>query len=326
MDPLTSHEYDPILGKFTYTANTYYRMRQEGWATTFIGKHNTIGVKDVERNVLPKIAIWGDSDVAAFPVPDKNKMGKQVTDMFSQNGRQILGFAIAHSENSMADYIVDLRKYESIIPNIVSHYIVLSDVKDDTLPNRNTDTTRSRFVYDDAFKIVGSDCRPPHQQIYYQLSKYNLRMLSYFFGKVSRYKVKFPWNHQENSDSSRRAEEKSYDKLEAWEFVLSELRRQSDRPITILYCPYRPQILGRKVSFEDPQRDYKRGFADMCQRHNIGFVDLSERFNDFFLRTKKFPRGFANTFPGQGHLNSHGHRLVAEAIFSNEVNRNLPNQ
>ena len=67
MDSLASHEYDPALGKFMYTANTYHRMRQEGWATTFIGKYNTFAIKDIDKNKLPKIAIWGDSEVDSLP-------------------------------------------------------------------------------------------------------------------------------------------------------------------------------------------------------------------------------------------------------------------
>lgn len=318
MNPLVSREYDPAIGKFTYTANTYYRMRQEGWATTFIGKHNTIGVKDIERNELPKIAVWGDSDVVAFSVPDASKMSQLVSEIYSQKGRKVLGFSIAHSQNSLADYIVDLRKYELLIPDIVSHYIVLSDLKDDTLPNRNTDTERSKFLYNYGFRIVESECRPPHQQVYYQLSKYNLRMVSYFFGKVSGYQVQLPWSRREAANTDKQTEEPLYDKIEAWEFILGELRKQSSKPITFLYCPYRPEIRRGRVSFEDPEKD-KMIFAGICKRYNITFIDLTERFNNFFLQTKKFPRGFANSFPGRGHLNAHGHRLVAEAIFSNEL-------
>ena len=97
----------------------------------------------------------------------------------------------------------------------------------------------------------------------------------------------------------------------------------SNRASPLLFCiaPTDQQFGEERLSFEDPRREDKMIFAGICQRHNITFIDLTERFNDFFLKTKKFPRGFANTFPGRGHLNAHGHRLVAEAIFSNELSR-----
>ena len=319
MDSVPSHVYDPALGKFTRSPNTYIRWRQEGWATTFVGKYNALAIKDIDKNRLPKIAIWGDSVVEALQVPDKNKMAQQLSDMFAQTGHLVLGFAIAHSENSLADYIVDLRKYEALIPKIASHYIVMCDLKDDTLPNRNIRTGRSEFVYDNGFRLIESENRVRYQHLYNQLGKYNLRMASYFFGKVTRYQVRLPWNRQKTVNTNKSIKEPAYNKLEAWDFILGELRKQSSKHITFLYIPYRPAILGGKVSFEDPQREDKELFAGLCRRHKIGFIDLAERFNDFFRMTNKFPTGFANTFPGRGHLNVDGHRIVAEAIFSNEL-------
>jgi hypothetical protein len=325
MDSVPSHEYDPAISKFARTPNTYIRWRAEGWATTFVGKHNTIAIRNIEKNELPKIAIWGDSVAEALQVRDESKMAQQLSEMFAQSGQKKLGFAIAHSENSLADYIVDLRKYELLIPNIVSHYIVLCDLRDDTLPNRKERTGRSEFVYDGSFRIVESENRGRYRYYYYQLSKYNLRMISYFVGKVCRYQVRLPWSRQKTVNTNKSVKESYYDKVEAWDFILGELRKQSNKSITVLYIPYRPAIVGGKISFEDPQEDDKEIFASICQRNNIGFIDLSERFNDFFRITHKFPTGFANTFPGRGHLNVHGHRIAAKIIFSNELSRNSIN-
>lgn len=322
MDSVPSHTYDPVFGKFMRTPNTNIRWRQEGWATTFVGKHNILAIKDIDKNRLPKIAIWGDSVVEALQVPDQAKMAQQLSRMFEHLGKQVLGFAIAHSENSLADYIVDLKEYESLIPNILSHYIVLCNLRDDTLPNRNERTGRSEFVYDGSFRIVESENRGRHQHFYNLLSKYNMRMASYFFGKVTRYRVQLPWNRRGDVKGDKPLEELSYNKLESWDFILGELRKQSSKRITVLYIPYRPAIVGGGLSFEDPQQEDKEMFANICRRHNIGFIDISEKFNNFFRSTNKFPTGFANTFPGRGHLNVDGHRLVAEAIFLNELSRN----
>ena len=327
MDSVPSHTFDPMLSKFTRTPNTCIRWRAEGWANTFVGKHNTIAIKDIEKNELTKIAIWGDSVVEALHVSDESKMAQQLSKMFERTGQRVLGFAIAHSENSLADYIVDLQKYESLIPNVKSHYIVLCNLKDDTLPNRRERTGRSEFVYDGSFRIVESENRRPYQQYYNQLSKYNLRLVSYSFGKVSKYQAQLPWSPRKTVDPGKSInDEPPYVKIDAWEFILNELRRRSSKPITVLYIPYRPAIVSGKISFKDPQKNDKEIFASVCRRHNIGFIDLSDRFNDFFRNTNKFPTGFTNTFPGRGHLNVHGHRIVAEAIFSHEMKRNSLNQ
>jgi lysophospholipase L1-like esterase len=329
MDPLVPVEYDPALGKFMYTPNTYIRWRQEGWATTFVGKHNTYGIRDIDKNELSKIVIWGDSAVEAFQVPDASKMSQQVSEMFYRTGHEFLGLGIAQSANSLADYIVDLREYESLIPNILSHYIVLSNLKDDTLPNRNTHTNRSKFLYNNNFSIVESKNIGSYQKVYNQLSKYKLRMISYFFGKVSRYRVQLPWNSTKAFEIDAQAEEKlSYNKLEAWEFIFGELRKQSNKPITLVYTPKTPTIRNGKIILKESSEIEKDKLiiARICRRHNIDFIDLTENFNGYFLKTLKFPRGFANTFPGRGHFNVDGHRIVAEAIFSHELSRDADNR
>lgn len=325
MDRLIPHEYDPALRKFMYAPNTYGRARQEGWATTFVGKHNTFAIRDIDKNKLPKVAIWGDSMVEGLQVPDGNKMAQQVSAMFARTGRQFLGVGIAHSSNNLVDYIVDLQEYELLIPSIVSHYIVFNNVEDDTLPDRNTDTERSRFVYDGGFRLVESDNKRKHQEMHDLLGRFNLRMVSNFIGKVSRYRVQLPWKHREAvAKIAKQAEVLPYNKLDAWEFIFGELRKQTTKPITLVYAPALPHIRRGTIHRKDsPERERDlMTIAEFCRRHSIDFIDLTENFNDFSLKTMKFPRGFANTFPGRGHFNVDGHRIVAQAIFLHELRRN----
>ena len=237
-----------------------------------------------------------------------------------------LGVGIAHSANNLVDYIVDLREYELLIPNIISHYIVFSNVEDDTLPDRNTSTERSRFWYKDGFMLFESDNKRPHQEIHDLLGRLNLRMVSYVIGKVSRYRVQLPWEHREaTANNNKQAEEQPYNKLDAWDFIFGELRKQTTKPITLVYAPALPHIRGGAIHLKESSKREKDliAIAEICRRHNIDFIDLTQKFNDFFLKTMKFPRGFPNTFPGRGHFNAHGHRIVAEAIFSHELKRNL---
>ena len=323
MDSLYSHEYDPALGKFAYTANTVYRKRQEGWANTFIGKYNTFAIKAIDKNELTKIAIWGDSEVEAFQVPDSSKMAQQVSEMFAKTKSGFLGIAIAHSGNSLADYVMDLNRYEALIPNIASHYIVICDLND-TLPVARTD--RCRFEYNKGFRLVDSECKPPHHSILYQLSKYNLRIISYLYGKVSKYQIQLPWSRQKVSNNDKLAEEQPYNKVEAWDFVLCELRKQTNKPITFLYCPSVPTVKSGKIVLKDSSEQDKMIFVKICRKQNLAFIDLTDRFLDFYIKNNAFPRGFANSMPGKGHLNVYGHQLVAEAIFSNELSLDLANR
>ena len=52
----------------------------------------------------------------------------------------------------------------------------------------------------------------------------------------------------------------------------------------------------------------------LCRENGFGFVSLEDSFNNYWNQNGKLPRGFPTSRPGQGHYNSEGHRLVAEAV------------
>lgn len=56
-------------------------------------------------------------------------------------------------------------------------------------------------------------------------------------------------------------------------------------------------------------------FRDSCIKHNILFVDMRNPFINLYLESNQFPHGFSNTRVGTGHLNKHGHRVIAQTIF-----------
>lgn len=55
-------------------------------------------------------------------------------------------------------------------------------------------------------------------------------------------------------------------------------------------------------------------FAAYCEEANIAFLDMAERFIAEYNRDYILPHGFVNTSVGQGHLNKHGHRMIAEEL------------
>lgn len=186
MDSLYSHVYEPSLKKYVYAPNTAYLKRQEGWATTFIGMYNTYAIPSIEANMSAKVAIWGDSEVEAFQTPDDDKMAQQATNVFRARGVNLLAFAVGHSNNSFADYYFDIPKYEQVIPNISSHYIIMCSIGD-ALPISGISTTTDATTKNDGgraryysnknnFVLKDSDCRPAQQTILYYLAKYKLRI------------------------------------------------------------------------------------------------------------------------------------------------------
>lgn len=56
-------------------------------------------------------------------------------------------------------------------------------------------------------------------------------------------------------------------------------------------------------------------FARCCTENKICFIDLTEAYLKGYHEQHKLPYGFANTSPGNGHMNSWGHALFAQAVF-----------
>jgi hypothetical protein len=56
-------------------------------------------------------------------------------------------------------------------------------------------------------------------------------------------------------------------------------------------------------------------FADICWPNNIKLIGIGGVWESFYNTSHTVPYGFANTAPGQGHLNEDGHRLMADLIY-----------
>lgn len=60
----------------------------------------------------------------------------------------------------------------------------------------------------------------------------------------------------------------------------------------------------------------REAFSRLCAENGLVFLDLSERFLAAPELDGQLPFGFANTTPGEGHINRLGHRLFAEAVYA----------
>lgn len=56
-------------------------------------------------------------------------------------------------------------------------------------------------------------------------------------------------------------------------------------------------------------------FFESCRKYDIGFAGMGGFWVDAYNRDYTFPYGFANTAPGQGHLNEDGHRMITELLY-----------
>ena len=66
----------------------------------------------------------------------------------------------------------------------------------------------------------------------------------------------------------------------------------------------------------NPESALASAFADLCKTKGIGFTSLEKPLLRHLKDTGKFPKGFHNSRPWEGHYNADGHRLAAEAIHA----------
>lgn len=102
----------------------------------------------------------------------------------------------------------------------------------------------------------------------------------------------------------------------AWDSLLTNLKRQAQDPILIVYLPSVPQLNAGAIRSVPSDASTMVGFSLACARNAVAYLDLGPIFVTHFQTTGRFPRGFSNSPPGTGHLNEEGHHLVAEAVLN----------
>lgn len=66
------------------------------------------------------------------------------------------------------------------------------------------------------------------------------------------------------------------------------------------------------VAFSDKVMD---DLHAVCSERNITVIDMGDRFLDEYNENHIMPYGFSNSSAGEGHLNAHGHRMMAQELY-----------
>ena len=85
-------------------------------------------------------------------------------------------------------------------------------------------------------------------------------------------------------------------------------------PLLIVYAPTVPRIDKNRLLFSDEETVFAQELENSCLENQIDFLNMESIFCEDFKKNRKFTSGFFNTPPGEGHMNSRGHKLVADTI------------
>ena len=94
--------------------------------------------------------------------------------------------------------------------------------------------------------------------------------------------------------------------------LMAFIRSKTDKQIIILYHPaVTLDADGKMRALTNNAEPY---YERICPMYDIDFVDMTGAFNEAYENEHIIPYGFANTTPGDGHINAKGHEMIAEEL------------
>ena len=316
---------DPATGFLVSPPGYSYVHRTEGFGRTLFGAHGISGIPDAAALTGPKILFWGDSYVEGLQVDDNDKMAQAFTRLAREAGLDLTGVGLGGSGQRVADYYFKMPVYERLLPRTLAHVIVIADLAD-VLPDNGADC-HSSFLSKPALDLIWSQCLPNATGQRWGKLLAHLRLQGPYdlYRRILDLRPRLtPGPANDAPAGAPEPELSPTARQTAWDFLLPRLRARTSLPLLIVYLPVTPRIQDNRVVTEPLQADAVAAFARTCAAHGIGFVNMADPFNAYFAETRQLPRGFANTPPGEGHINAAGHFLVARAVLEYLTGHALP--
>ncbi len=319
---LPPHAFDAELQRTVLAPGFEWRRESEGYGSTRVGKLGILGVPDAAGDPRPKVLIWGDSYVEGMEVSDEERVPQVTTRLWNRNrDRPILALGIGAAGWSLADHYFYLPRYHRVLPRHVLDVFVLSGLGD-ALPN-NPVATRSRFVYRGEFELVADrevrvSAESTRRQALLHSSHlgYPAQLLRRILDGRAFEGLRFAPGPVAPAPPEVSSSDDSPEFVrEAFDWLLTRLAGRTTQPALVLLMPNdTPQIEDGRVVTTARREKHEEEFRKACRRAGLDFRSLRKPFNRAYLEEGVLPRGFANSLPGQGHLNAVGHRILAEAI------------
>jgi hypothetical protein len=327
-------QWSPELARNVRAAGWTVTERTEGWASSSVGEFGLLGVSFPSIRDRPKVLIWGDSFIEAVQVADDEKMHRRLSRLLETDSG-LEGVGIGEPWWSVADHLFRIPAYEAALKHVRLHVIHLYSLED-TLPDQYPGARVSLFLSEpdlhfEKYDNESHELESPRPAARASDSLYRMRL--HFFlhlrtrlARIARLEgLRFAPGIQRPSAGeagAHRAWNRFLDPAwsssappeEAWRFLLRELDAATDVPILFVYAPPTPALDHGRMVFDNPEKPHAARFASLCREQGFGFLSLEDGFVRFVGEAGRFPKGFQNSRPWEGHYNSEGHRLAAEAI------------
>jgi lysophospholipase L1-like esterase len=315
LDTVQPVVFDPQVGRFVATPGSRTRTRGEGWASSEVGEHGIRGLPEGRLPAGPKVVFLGDSFVEGLQVDDAERMAQVFGALAARSGLDLCGVGVGQGGDVLADAVFRMEDYASELEPVALNVLVVNRIED-TLPG-NPRPCRARFLAA-PLRLEREDCPPSPLSLRLApvFRQFELAAVFEAYRKAEALSLRLrPGPAPVPPVAQASPPPPSAQRDAAWDFLLAAVRAHANAPVLLVFLPDVPRLAGGRIRTPSPETPLVEGLARACARNGVGFLDLGPDFDRLFAQTGLLPRGFANTPPGQGHLNQDGHRLVAEAVL-----------
>ena len=311
-DSTTVVVWNDDLQEWTFDPAFVRHHRTEGWGSTVFGPHGEIGpLRFTDHPDPDRYVLWGDSYIEAYHVGDAQKMQNLIN----------RDWAVAHPDDPLnvtamgssgwrlSDYVRLVPRYEALTGVPAGHLIVLQSFQDLTV-----DPTLAEPLPVEQYRRKTA---PSFQSWRRFLREWRLSGLRAFVHELKWMRIRWTPGPAEEPVFAY-VPPPFHDTQETWDYLamcLDRLAADPEAPCTVVWMPDTPAVTDQGIQLEPEGRAVWERLAQMARERGLGFVSLEPTLREHHERTGGFAYGFANTFPGRGHLNADGHRLVADVLI-----------
>lgn len=237
--------------------------------------------------------------------------GKEVS--VGENYSSLLNAHFSKGEGELATY--NIACDGNFLPSLIKHFSAAVQAFPEasvvTIEVSNVDVTTDEL--EDALKQVEYDeSQSVKNQIQYMGFKDKTKIfIKEYFPLISLVKSKLETSSVGDNTNTVEQTDNS-NAVKTLGKAIELIRSRYDGEIIFIY---HSQIVIKNdgsISFEEDKLFEE--FENICSENNVRVVDMRPVFVEHYENEKEIPYGFANTKPGNGHLNELGHSLIAETL------------
>lgn len=280
---------------YSWEYNKFYSRGTEGFAWGKTNNEGYTNTYDYSENKDVDVLVMGSSHMEARQVAMEESTAAVLGSLLSDQTVYNIGVS-SHNFLVCADNIAAaVHKYNP------SKYVVLEtsslEYTDEELLSAINETVPD--LTSNAHGVLGL------------LQKNQFLRLSYTQLKDLNEHAKATANADNATATQTMGSEELYDQLFA---KLADDVSQSGAQLIIAYhCRLVLNEDGSATASHD--EELRSFFADVCNRNGVIFLDMSDIFVENYEQNRVLPHGFTNSSVGSGHLNKHGHAMMANAIY-----------